>query len=123
MTPNNQDAEELSDRDESENLHEVGLSKKEGYVRLGGIFLTLGLMIYFLVTGEPFLGLLVLGTAIGIVVAFTEDGREAAEVFIEEVKENQQQESPKSVQQQICTQCGWQNPSANNYCFDCGSEL
>lgn len=24
---------------------------------------------------------------------------------------------------QICTNCGWQNPSENSYCHDCGEEL
>lgn len=33
------------------------------------------------------------------------------------------QESNQSQSDQVCQECGWQNPHSNNYCIDCGGEL
>jgi len=53
----------------------------------------------------------------------TTSGRE----LLEEMNENQQQQQQvggsSSEQKEPCPNCGWQNPSRNNYCYDCGSQL
>ncbi|MFC6990201.1 zinc-ribbon domain-containing protein [Haloplanus sp. GCM10025708] len=98
------------------------------------------------IRGGAVVGLLVFGTAFGALIMPTSP--EAAAMFgvmvsgvglftitqwgvatrralrdAETGNQQQQQGKPSSKSKQICSNCGWKNPKANNYCHDCGAEL
>jgi hypothetical protein len=91
-----------------------------------GSFLSLGLLIGFIAIGELGVGIIVAGIAIVVLIALANVDDEAWEEFLEEAERAKQQQedgSSESDSKRICSSCGWQNPSNNNFCHDCGSEL
>lgn len=92
-----------------------------------GSFLSLGLLIGFIAIGELGAGIIVAGIAIVVSIALANVEDEAwEEFFLEELEraKQQQEDGPsESDPKRICSSCGWQNPSNNNFCHDCGSKL
>jgi hypothetical protein len=77
---------------------------------------------------EPVMGFFVGGLFFGGVAwAFaTESGENFRKEFkenMEEAQQQQQQTSSNSKPKVVCSNCGWKNPKANNYCHDCGEQL
>jgi hypothetical protein len=91
-----------------------------------GSFLSLGLLIGFIAIGELGAGIIVAGIAIVVLIALANVEDEAWEEFLEEAERAKQQQedgSSESDPKRICSSCGWQNPSNNKFCHDCGSKL
>lgn len=108
-------------------------SKSEAIASLLSIGLGILISFLFMLSGEPLFGLAALAVGIGMPAIFTELGRRMVNDTIKNMKHeyksgkesryNQQNQTEVSKSKQICMDCGWQNPSNNNFCTDCGQEL
>jgi hypothetical protein len=94
------------------------MTKIEGWISVTCLFGGLLISFWFIfVNLRPALGLLALGLGLAPVIYIGKNTRD-----IHRDQEDSQQ-SNQSQSDQVCTECGWQNPHSNNYCIDCGGEL
>lgn len=120
---NIRDEREAGERDDFQ--EEVPIRARWGIV--AGAFIVGGVLGAIANPTEPVLGFFVIGFLFsGVIWAFaTRSGKIFRNVFMEIMKEAQQQQQTSSTSKPkvVCSSCGWQNPKGNNYCHDCGEKL
>lgn len=126
----NSDSEELSPGDWNYRHDErTELSNIEGIASLLSLGLGSILSFFFIFSGDPFLGLIVLAIGVGLPILSTKEARTDLKHWMidhdemENDSRSQNEQISNSKSEQICSDCGWQNPHSNNFCIDCGGEL